>query len=540
MNDYQVHPSVNTLPSCRPNLVSRLATARIFWTLLLPLCIASSGAAVPPSWQERLSEVIDRPRYQQARWGLMVADLKTGEVLYERDADKLFAPASVTKLYSVAAALQALGPGYRFDTLVLARGSIDSQGSLQGDLILVASGDPTLGGRTDAQGHIVFKDNDHIYANGGESGELTAPDPLAGLNALAHQVVGKGVRRVQGEVLIDDRLFEPAEGSGSGPSRLTPIVVNDNLVDIVITPAAQDAKASVHWRPESAALQVDAQVETVATNQNLRITVKTPSPGRIIVRGQIPAGHKPLLRVAEVDDPASFARALFIEALRRAGVWVDASPLAANRSDLLPPSQDEHLPGLASFRSPPFQEEARLILKVSHNLHASLLPLVLAAHQGKRTLSDGLQIERGLVGRLGVEVSTISFAGGAGGSRADYTTPRATIQLLRGMANRPEFDAYKAGLPVLGVDGTLSHAVDASSPARGRVFAKTGTLLYDNLLNDDYLLTSKALAGYMTTRHGRDLALAVFLNNLPLPQPGSTSEEGKALGKVCEILYEEL
>ena len=106
------------------------------------------------------------------------------------------------------------------------------------------------------------------------------------------------------------------------------------------------------------------------------------------------------------------------------------------------------------------------------------------------------------------------------------------------MAKRPEWEAYRDGLPVLGVDGTLSEAVPPESPARGKVSAKTGTLIWFDAANQRFLLKSKALAGVMTTKSGSTLYLAAFVNNVPLPKDTGSSREGKALGRLCEILYE--
>ncbi len=497
--------------------------------------------AATPSLATRVNEVINAPEYKQAHWGLLVVDTEWGNVFFEHEPDKLFAPASTTKLYSTATALDALGAQHRFETPVHRRGEIDSDGTLRGDLILVASGDLTLGGRTDKNGHIAFKDNDHTYANGGTSGELTEPNPLTGLDELAHQVAAKGIKRVRGDVVVDDRLFEKTESTGSGPAHLSPILVNDNVVDLLITPANSGAPAKVTWRPQTESIQVDAQVVTVKTNQPLRVNVTSPAPGRIVVRGQIPEGHKPLVRVHEVEDAASFARSLFIEALRRAGVTVDASPLAANKPEALPPSRNYPADTrVAVLTSPPFSENLKLILKVSHNLHASTLPLLVAVKHDQRTLAAGLHLQHDFLKRTGVDVETISFGGGAGGARSDYVTPRATVQLLRAMAKRPDFEVYEAALPVLGVDGTLATSVDAKSAARGAVHAKTGTLLWENTMNGTMLLTSKALAGYMTTSHGRKLAFAVFVNNAHLDQSTETQRVGRTLGRLCEILHEEL
>src|SRR5262245_51953403 len=123
----------------------------------LPVCVADEATR---TLAERLSAVINGPHYRQARWGLLVVDAKTGETVYAHNADQLFVPASVTKVFSVAAALALLGADFRFETPLYRRGEL-TDGLLRGDLILVASGDLTLGGRTDARGQLAFRDHDH-------------------------------------------------------------------------------------------------------------------------------------------------------------------------------------------------------------------------------------------------------------------------------------------------------------------------------------------------------------------------------------------
>src|SRR5262249_5945299 len=155
---------------------------------------------------------------------------------------------------------------------------------------------------------------------------------------------------------------------------------------------------------------VDARIETVAAGEPIVTTLRGGAGHSIILTGKIPAGHKPLVRVYEVSDTASFARSLFIEALGRAGVAVEASPLMDHPNAALP-SRDEvaKLRQVAQLQSPPFSESAKLILKVSHNLHASTLPLLIAARNGKRTLAEGLHLQHDFLARAGVDVETISF-----------------------------------------------------------------------------------------------------------------------------------
>src|SRR5262245_4733302 len=237
-------------------------------TLLISTDVLADGRL-----HDQVEAVINGPNYKHAHWGILITDLGSGETIYEVNADKLFAPASTTKLYSVATALDCFGADYRFETPVLRAGEVDARGHLHGNLILVASGDLTFGGRTDKDGRIAFKDSDHTYANGNETAELTEPDPLAGLNELARQVREAGITRVRGDLLIDDRLFDKADGTGSGPSRLTPIMINDNLIDFLITPGRAGEVATVRSRPDTIAFQVDARIETVAKGIETRVQV---------------------------------------------------------------------------------------------------------------------------------------------------------------------------------------------------------------------------------------------------------------------------
>jgi D-alanyl-D-alanine carboxypeptidase/D-alanyl-D-alanine-endopeptidase (penicillin-binding protein 4) len=508
-------------------------------THLLVIGLAARPGRAQDGLEAQVAQWLAQEHLQTAHIGWLFVELETGRVVLERDSGKLFVPASTTKLFSVAAALDALGADYRFRTPVVRRGILHEGGTLQGDLILVASGDLTLGGRTTPSGEIAWRDVDHTYANWSSEAELTDEDPLAGLEELARQVAAAGIRTVRGNVLIDDRLFEPTSGSGSGPQRVTPILVNDNVIDVTFAPTKPHEPARVRWRPSTNWIEVQTDVQTVEAGGPLETFLRWEGPRRLVVRGKIPAGHRPLLRIAEVPDPVLFARALFVEALQRQGVTVAAPPgEAADAAHLPPRGEVARLPRVAELVSPPFSENARLILKVSHNLHASTLPLLVAAHHGERTLAEGLRRQRDFLLRAGVAAAdTLSFGGGAGGTRADHVTPRATVELLQAMAQRPDFSVFERALPVLGVDGTLSKAVGPDSPARGKVQAKTGTLTWENLLWGRTLCTSKALAGYLTTAQGRRLAFAAFINGVHLKDGIDTGRLGRDLGRLCELVH---
>ena len=511
------------------------------WLAATPRDSAAQAAQAAANWGERVEPVVNAREYAGAHWGMLVVDLATGRPIFERNPDQLFCPASVTKLFTTAAALVDLGADYRFRTPVVRRGEV-KDGTLAGDLILVAQGDLSLGGRTGPDGALLFADGDHSY----DDGDLVPCDPLAGLVHLAREVQSSGIRTVTGDVIVDDRRFEAALSSGSGPSRVSPSVINDNLIDVVVTPGGKAGEpARVRFVPETMFAAADVRVETTAEGSGAAsVQVRSVGPRRFTVRGKIPVGGKPVIETYEVDEPAAFARALFIETLRGRGVVVAAaSPLGNNPVADLPAKEAvARLPTVAEYTSPPLREYVRVILKVSQNLHASTLPLIVAAHHGATSLDRGLRLEAETLGKLGVDTNALSFGGGAGGARADLATPRATVALLRAMASRPDFAAYDQALPVLGRDGTLARAVPPDSPARGHARAKTGSFWVDNALTGHPVLTSKALAGYMETASGRKLAFAFFVNNVPsqaiAPTVGEASSlTGKKLGKLCEVFY---
>ena len=449
----------------------------------------------------------------------------------------MVAPASVTKLYTCASSLIAYGSDFRFETPVYRRGDVNNSGFLRGDLILVASGDLTMGGRTLADGTMAFTNGDHTYANSRlTQSELTKTNPLAGLESLAKQIAEAGIKEVQGDVLIDDRLFNKTRGSGSGPDSVSPILINDNVIDVTVTPgesAGDRAKFTI--RPETAFAQVDFEVVTSQEGTGPLVTITNTGPNAFSIRGRIPVKGKPQVRIYPVEDPAAFARCLFIESLRKAGVRID-SPLNHASKSNLPDSLDK-LTKLATFSSPPLSEAVKVTLKVSHNLYASTLPCLLAVKNGKKSAEEGLAIQGRLLKEIGVDVKTISFGGGAGGAQADCVTPKATVQLIQGMRKRPEWDVYKAGMPTLGVDGTLHDVIAKDGPGVGKAFGKTGTLIWNDAMNGRSLLKSKALAGVTTSKAGTDLTFAIFVNDVPLPVGIGSGREGKMLGKLAETVY---
>ena len=229
-----------------------------FWHILIVATVMSSalwtgaGTGQPTVARDdhdhepldpQVMKIMKGAPYQHSAWGLLEVDPANERVIHALAPDQFFVPGSITKLFSVSAALAKLGFGYRFTTPVYALGNRDGV-TLNGNLVLVAQGDLTLGGRTQADGTIDYTPIDHTVANTGLAATLTPEDPLAGINQLAQQVRAAGVTQVKGDVLIDDRLFLPDPYLVGAP---VPISINDNLIDVIFTPGAVGALASVQW-----------------------------------------------------------------------------------------------------------------------------------------------------------------------------------------------------------------------------------------------------------------------------------------------------
>ena len=178
-----------------------------------------------------------------------VYSLDDDKVMYALNGQQLFTPASTTKLLTEGTALELLGADYRFHTRVYRTGAIAPDGTLNGDLILVASGDPNLSGRIQPDGTLSFQNEDHSYDASPDT-KAVAGDPLLVMRELAAQVAAKGVKRVAGRVLVDATLFPEGGHEDGTQAVISPICVNDNIVDVTVSPgAAEGAPVGISVSP---------------------------------------------------------------------------------------------------------------------------------------------------------------------------------------------------------------------------------------------------------------------------------------------------
>lgn len=468
-----------------------------------------------PGLDQSAIDVMNKDPYASGIWAIAVQDMDSGEQIVSYNASSLFEPGSVVKTYSTGAAWHKFGPDSTVVTPVKRTGEV-VDGTLTGDLVLVGQGDLTMGGRTKADGTVDFTNLDHNDANGIPGATLTTEDPLTGLNELAAQVKAAGITSVSGDVIVDNRLWDEHELVGDP---ITPMVINQNVIDLTTTATTPGQPATSEMSPKVAPWTVDVQVQTIAageTDQGIKVT--SPGAGQILLTGTILADSAPVLKVYVLPDPATFARTALIEALGRAGVTVTADPVATNPEAALPATDAvDGLTSVAELTSLSLDQEVTYVNKISYNRGAEALICRLAVSAGSTMCDAGLPEAQKIWAAAGLDTTGATLIDGSG-LAGNLITADNQVQLQTIMAQRPDAAGWKATLPILGVDGSLT-TVQPDSPAKGKVSGKTGTLLGQDEFNPGptggprFRLPTKALGGYIDTAGGRHFAFAVMATN---------------------------
>src|SRR5437016_10051919 len=223
----------------------------------------------------------------KGEWGLLILDAKTGETLYQQNADRYFVPASNMKLFTTALALTKLGPDFRFHTTLETSGTI-ANGVVTGNVALVGRGDPNLSNRK-------FPYNLKEEFDG-------PPEKI--LVELGDGLVAKGVKGISGDVIGDDSYF-PRQRYPSGweiddmvweyGAAISSIVVDDNTVTLMLTPGEQPGSpVQASESPATPDFLVENDVVTSNPDVKSDLTLtREPGASLVVVKGTMPAKSSP-------------------------------------------------------------------------------------------------------------------------------------------------------------------------------------------------------------------------------------------------------
>ena len=509
------------------------------WVLFLSGLISAQSA---PTLQERIQKIMERPEFAHSIFGIEFYSLDSKKPVYRWNADKLMVPGSTTKLMTEGTLLELLGADYRFHTRVYRTGEI-KKGTLDGDLVLVASGDPNLSGRLQPDDTLTYEGMDHSYGGPDSKG---LGDPLLVVKQLAQQVAEKGIKRIKGRVLVDISLFPEGQRELGTDVVISPVVVNDNLVDMIVAPgAAEGAPVELRISPKTSYVQFvnEAKTGKAGSKNDLSFASDKTNPDgthTVTVGGSFAIGSPAEMDSYAVPEPSRYAATVFTEALKEKGVAVESR---GNTSPDFKAISSKYMPEnlLAEHVSPPLAEEVKITLKVSQNLHASMAPYLLGAlvaHKDKEIDQAGFDAEHDFLAKAGLDLTAASQSDGAGGNA--FFTPDFVTKYLLFMSQQANSANFRRGLPILGRDGTLTK-IQVNAPAAGHVFAKTGTYDVYDALNKNLMVTGKGLAGYMDTASGDHLILALYVNlvSAPMDDPEAVQRiAGQTLGEIAAAAYD--
>lgn len=434
----------------------------------------------------------------RARWGVFVMSQKDGRVLYSRDGDKSFTPASNMKVYTTAVALDMLGADYHWRTSVYANHQPDTNGVIDGDLTLYGRGSPDLISKTKGDAPSLAKLADDLYQS--------------------------GLREVRGDIVGDSSYFR-GELFGLGwqwndlqwyfgaePSALS---VDENSVEVTISPAGKKGEKAnvvitpnqnfIHLTNDATTGERDA-ITTIGINRDL-------SDNGLRVWGDFPVGGHGFSAFLSVSDPALWAATLFKQALVSRGVKVSGQP---HQRDFRVAGVERFDPQkaveLAHTESESLGQIVRRTNKESNNLFAELILRTVGKERGASAPDPdprknsargddeaGTAVVRAWLESKGIATKSVAIRDGSGLSRLDLVTPETTTRLLSAMTNSSAGAVFHDSLPIAGRDGTLGPRLKNLT---GRIFAKTGTLTYTH-----------SLSGYATTANSEILVFSIMCND---------------------------
>ena len=446
---------------------------------------------------QRIEARLNRIPFNRQLWGVALMD-QNGRLLYGRNENRLFIPASNTKLIVSAVAAALLPPDWKARTSLY--GGPVTGGVLQGDLVLYGRGDPTM--------------DERCYAADSTLAGVCDVDPFTRIRQLVEGLRARGVRAVAGDVVGDGSYFEPtmihpnweafdlnwwyaAPVSGLG--------FHDNSVDFDWQPGpAIGAPASITISPDLGDIGFENRTLTVAPGGDSDIGdrfFRHPGTMQIWAEGTVALDNPRRTESFAVPDPNLYAARALRQALADAGIAVTGT--TRSTTDSLLYAHVRASAPLAEVQSRPLRDWIFPILNTSQNWFAEMLLKQLGRQFGKSgSWPEGLAVERRfLIDSIRVDSTQFSLSDGSGLSSSNLVSPLVITQVLRFMRQHPRSAGFAAALPIAGLAGSLRNRF-LGTPLAGRVRAKTGSIA-----------RVQSLSGYLEIGGGKTLTFSVQANH---------------------------
>lgn len=440
----------------------------------------TSSVLTPDVLPEKLSKIL-APAMRNSDWGVKVMVAETGQTLFESQSDDLFIPASNRKLFTGALALDQLGPDFVFQTFLYYTGSIDANGTLNGNLIIVPSGDPTFNMK-------MFKasSSDWVFRD------------------WADKVKAAGIKYVKGGLLVDCSGWDMTDLTPQGwPARVlndnyapqtSPLTINENICSIRLEPSSNGGPAEVSFIPPATGYKVINN--TVSGKSSTRVSARRIVNEAIELKGTV-AGRKDV--GLPIDKPTLYAAANFRHHLMVNKIPIEKNISLVTAPGIIPARTDSST--LAVVQSPKLSDILAYMMKHSDNHFAEQVYVSVSHFKlGKGSYSNSRRLEADLLRRAQIDPATFQAYDGCGLSEADKVSPTQVCKLLNYMLSHPTGPQYFETMAVSGRDGTLRNRM---SGIAGRVHAKTGTIN-----------GVKTLSGYLTLASNKTLTFSFLVNKI--------------------------
>jgi D-alanyl-D-alanine carboxypeptidase/D-alanyl-D-alanine-endopeptidase (penicillin-binding protein 4) len=425
--------------------------------------------------------LLTHPITGQANMSVYVQNMQTGEVIDSYRADHVVPPASVMKLLTTGAALEILGPGYRFPTVLEYTGTIEN-GVLHGNLYIHGSCDPSLGWK----GRTGFLD------------QWLKAVQKAGITSIDGGIIAD-MTMLDGEAQNPNWLCEDA-GNYYAPG-IFALNYYGNTMNIVLQSGEPGTVAKV--------VKTEPYVEDVYFINRIRCDKITydgafvsglPYSRERYLTGAVPSNLGTFGVKGDLPNPGLLLARHFTNRLREAGITIkhDANYIA-DYNPLVPPRTELYI-----HYSEPLSEIIKETNVNSNNLYAEALFRYLGTRYTlPGTIHNSQDLLRDFWRRRGVSVQNAIIKDGCGLAPQDAVSAKAFVQLLSFMARSNNKEAWINSLPVSGQSGTLK-SLCPKTELEGRIHAKSGTIA-----------GTKNFAGYIDMPNGDIWAFAILVNSAP-------------------------